>query len=53
MYCGGRLGCVRGPERGDEGVEGGVALRGDPGAVGGEVEMPGVSYVRGEGTVRC
>lgn len=37
------MGCVRGPERGVEGVEGGVALRGDPSTVGGEAETARVS----------
>lgn len=41
------MGCVRGPEQGVEGVEGGVALRGDPSTVGDDAKMPWVSEVRG------
>lgn len=40
------MGCVRGPEQGVEGVEGGVALRGDPSTVGDDAEMSGVSMGR-------
>ena len=40
------MGCVRGPEQGVEGVEGGVALRGDPSTVGDDAEMSRVSVVR-------